>query len=148
MSEIIGQENQYSPPEEYNVTINQPFLKNLAGWATFKAIIEIIVGVLSCLSFILIIPAVYGVFQIISGVKLLNAVDELKRYMGTNDSKKIVDTFYNLHKYFKLSGISTIIQICFIFIAIIAYIVLIIYFINNAQNLPDIFRDLNQFNSL
>lgn len=118
-----------------------PFLKNLAGWATFKAIIDIITGALSCFG---IITAAYGIPQIISGIKLLNATDGLKSYMSTGDTTKMGDVLYNFNKYFKLSGISIIIKIVFIVIFLVVYGIIIAYIFSNAgdffNNLPGDFR--------
>lgn len=112
----------------YSVNLGLPDLKNFAGWATFTAIIDIIVGALSSL---LIITAAYGVPQIIAGVRLLNAADNLKFYLTTNDSRKISEAFVNLNKYFKFTGISIIGKIIFGILGIIAYIILIGYLISN-----------------
>ena len=86
--------------------IELPFLRNLAGWATFKAVIDIILGALACIG---IITAVYGIPQIIAG-RLLNASDDLKRFIATNDTRRIGDVLYNFNKHFKLTGISIIIK--------------------------------------
>lgn len=145
MEEITGQgyQDPTFPAGAYEVNLNQPFLKNLAGWATFRAIMDIIIGVFSCFGFILIVPAVYGVFQVISGLKLLNAVDDLKKFMASNDTKKVSDTFYNMFKYFKFNGISLIIQICMVIVVTILYIFIIAYVMKNMPNMQDFFNNIN-----
>jgi len=110
------------------IEVNMPFLNNLIGWATFKAVIEIIVGALSCLG---IISAAYGIPQIIAGVKLFKAVDEIKSYMAAGEYKKLGDALYSFNNYFKYSGISIIVKIIFIIIGIIFYAVLIAWLIRN-----------------
>jgi hypothetical protein len=122
--------------QSFNVTLNLPFLKNFVGWATFKAVMDIIGGALACLG---IITAAYGVPQIISGVRLLNAVDDLKRYMAANELQKIGDSLSNLHKHFKLSGISIIVKICFTILFIIIYGVFIVYML---RTMPDILNNM------
>lgn len=108
--------------QDMYVNVGLPFIKNLAGWATFKAIIDIIGGALAC---IFIITAAYGIPQIIAGVKLLNATEEFKKYLYSNDSDKISMGLFNMSKYFKLNGIATIVKISLSIVAIILYIVLI-----------------------
>lgn len=129
-----------NPEQNQHVTVelDMPFLKNLTGWAAFKAVIDIIVGSLFCLSFFLIFPAVFGVLKIISGVKLLKATDDMKRYISTGQTQKIIDIFYNFNKYFRLSGISIIVQIVFIIIIFVLYIFAVVFFVSN----PDFFEDI------
>lgn len=126
---------------EANIEIELPFLSNLSGWATFKAVIDIIMGAISCLT---IIAAAYGIPQIISGIRLLNATDDLKRYMSSGDTRRIGDALYNFNKYFKLSGIAIIIKIIFFIIVIVLYGMLLYYVFNNMgdffDNLPGNFR--------
>jgi len=92
-------------------------LKNLSGWATFRGVMDIIMGILSCLG---IITAVYGVLQIIAGVRLLNAAEEIRNISQLSDAQTninfnnnlgIIETFNKLNSYFKFYGISTIIRI-------------------------------------
>lgn len=118
--------NQY-----LSVNIGIPDVKNLAGWATFVAIIDIIIGAISCFG---IITAAYGVPQILSGVKLLNAAEDMKRSISINDTQRITDIFINLNKYFKFNGISIIIKICFGVLFLLLYGVLIAYLI---LHMPD-----------
>ena len=118
------------------IEVNIPFVSNLVGWATFKAVIEIIFGALSCLG---IITAVYGIPQIIAGVKLFKAVDEIKNYMATGELNKIGDAMYGFNKYFKLSGISVIIKIVVMIILIILYAAVLVMIF---QNSGDIFNNL------
>jgi len=135
-----GSRNQFNPdnhqlcPDSYSqgyqfyqsqpqpIGISLPFLKSFIGWATFRAIMDIITGSLTCLG---VITAIYGVPQIISGVRLLNAIDELKVYVSTNDTVRISDSLNYLNKYFKLNGIATILRIAFSIVMIIVYIVVI-----------------------
>ena len=129
--------NQNNLPENLSnqsisIKLSLEDLKNLAGWATFKAVIDIIAGALACIG---IITAAYGIPQIIAGIRLLGATDELKKYLASNDMQKIASTFINLQKYFKLIGISIIIKICFIILGIILYSVLIAFVISYVPNI-------------
>lgn len=117
--------------------IELPFLRNLAGWATFKAVIDIILGALACIG---IITAVYGIPQIIAGIRLLNASDDLKRFIATNDTRRIGDVLYNFNKHFKLTGISIIIKIVFLIIVIILYVIFIVFYMNY---IVDYFQNLS-----
>lgn len=117
--------------QEVSVSLSVPDLKNLAGWATFSGVMNIIGGALCCLGFILILPAVFGVLRIIAGVKTLNAADDMKRYMATNDTAKLADTFVSLNKSFKLRGISLIIYICLLILVLILYGVMISWVMTN-----------------
>jgi hypothetical protein len=125
-------------PENTQITsinADMRFLKGFADWATFKAITDIIFGALSCLSFILILPAIYGVLNIIAGVKLLSASASMKLYLSENDQDKIMEVFCNLHKHFKLSGISIIIRTCGVIILIVFYVLLIMFVIMKGDSL-------------
>lgn len=125
-----------------NVSLSLPDLKNLIGWATFRAVMDIIVGALSCLG---IITAAYGVPQIMGGVKLLNACDEMKRYMATNDLEKLNTTFISFNKFFKLTGISTIVKIIFGVVFFILYIVFIAIFFKTIMNNPDFMKNFPRY---
>lgn len=122
---------------EQALDIELSFLRNLAGWATFKAVIDIILGALACIG---IITAVYGIPQIIAGIRLLNASDDLKRFIATNDTRRIGDVLYNFNKHFKLTGITIIIRIVLIVIVIILYIIFLVFFMSQIvdylQDLP------------
>lgn len=141
MEDITNQNTFDDIPSNQNFSINLSLtdMKGFTGWATFKAVMDIITGALACLG---IITAAYGVPQIMAGVKLLAAIDELKRYISSNDVQKISTTFYNMNKYFKLSGISIIVKICFVIIGIILYGVLIAFFISN---MPDFFNNMDYY---
>jgi hypothetical protein len=128
----------YPEPPNTTPVINQfskPILSNLAAWAAFKAVIDIITGALACLG---IITAIYGIPQIMSGVKLMRATENIKKLIAMNDISEAQDALYNLNRYFKLSGIAIIIQICFVIITIIIYAIFIAFIISN---LPDIFHN-------
>lgn len=115
----------YNNNQTYQLSLSTSDLRGMAGWATFKAVIDIISGALSCLGFIFILPAVYGVMRILAGVKLLNAADDVKRYIESNDNAKVADAFANLNRHFKFTGIGIIIQICSAILLIILYGILI-----------------------
>lgn len=131
-----------SPEPGFSLSLSLSDLKSLTGWATFRAIIDIIVGALSCLG---IITAAYGVPQIIAGVKLLNAVDELKRYIAAADAQRISLALGSLQRYFKLGGIATIVKIVFGILFIILYIGVIAYVISQNGNLFQDFSNMQNF---
>ena len=128
--------NQYYPAQNYQtqtytVTFDHATLKNMAGWATFKAIMDIIAGIFASLS---IIGAMYGVPLIIAGVKLLNACENFKGYIATNDIQKISESFTSLNKFFKLTGISIILKIVFVILLIIIYVALIALLVSSSSD--------------
>lgn len=142
---VSNQYEQYKSQPSANTPqpIPPPFLKSLAGWAAFRAVMDIITGVLTCFG---IITAAVGVLQIISGVKLMNASDDLKHQISTGDDSKISSALQNMQKYFKFSGIATIIQLAFGLLIIIFYGVLFAIFIDYfKENLPDFLEQLKQF---
>lgn len=118
----------------YTIELDLPGLNNLISWATFKAVIDIITGVLSCFG---IITAIYGVPMIIAGIRLLNAVEEMKKYMSENNLKNISDSFMKLNEYFKFNGIAIIIKLSFVILMIGLYSMAVFYIISN---MPDIFN--------
>lgn len=106
--------NIQSNSQSIQINLDARELKSLAGWATFRAIIEIIGGAMSCLG---IITAAYGIPLIIAATKLLRASDDLRKYAATGDTQKISESFSNLNKYFRINGILMIICICLSFIS-------------------------------
>jgi uncharacterized protein YqhQ len=128
-----------SPQHTVNLDLNN--LNSLIGWATFRAVIDIIVGALSCLA---IITAAYGVPQIIGGVRLLSACDELKSYLATNDTQKINEAFAKFNKFFKLTGISTIVKIVFGIIFFALYFVFIAIIFKTFMRNHDYFRNFTR----
>ena len=131
-------ENTYDNRVTLDISISE--LKNFAGWATFKAVIDIISGALVCLG---IITAAYGVPRILAGVKLLSAADELKRYISAGSYNRISVVLSDMHRYFKLSGISTIVKICFNVLFIIACI---IFIVAGISKFPDLFNNMPGYN--
>lgn len=131
-------------PKPILIDLNMINIKSFMGWATFNAIINIITGALFCLG---IVTAAYGVPQILAGVRLLNCIDELKHYMASNNTERVTAVFYNLHKYFKLSGISIIIKLSFILLGIIFYAVMIAIFVSFIPDLMQMIPEGNYYNS-
>lgn len=127
------------------VNLNPQDMKSLSGWATFVAIINIISGALSCLAFIYVIPVVIGIIQIIAGVRLLNASDNIKRYIMTNNGEKISEAFTSFYKYFKLSGITLIIGICAFILLIIGMIIFFVFFASDFQDILNSIPNTNSF---
>ncbi len=117
---------------QQNLTLNlsPAVIKSITSWATFRAIMEIIYGAFSCLG---IVTAAYGIPMILSGVKLLKAVDDLKMYLSENNTQKISEAFVSLSNYFKMRGITTIVMICTSIVIFIIYIAVIAYLVSNSD---------------
>lgn len=131
------------PPANTQKPSQLSFLKSLAGWAAFRSVMDIISGVLICFG---IITASVGVLQIIAGIKLMNASDDLKQQIATGDDSKISSALQNMQKYFKFSGIGMIIQLVFGLLIIVLYGVLIAIFLNYWREImPDFMEQLKQF---
>lgn len=113
--------------------------KNMVSWAKFIAIMDIIFGAISCLG---IITAVYGVPKIISGANLLNAAKKLRQHLEEPDPDKISGALDNLHDYFKLNGITVIINIVTTVAVILFYVYAIYAIINNLMESPGRINDL------
>ncbi|MCX8130206.1 MAG: DUF5362 domain-containing protein [Clostridia bacterium] len=169
--------SQISNQQSVNISFSLKELRSLSGWSTFRAVINIIVGALTCLGSLLsllisfasfvgqdtntnainqalgnvytlsasmyliigISSPFIGVILIISGVKLLNASDSIKRYLSSNDLSRLSDSMNSFGKYFKLFGITTIIKIV---TGIVLFIVLIVLIASVASGLGDY---MNQF---
>ena len=113
------------------IEISNQTLSKLSGWATFIAVMNIITGIFSCLSCIMLAP---GILSIIAGVKLFSGIESINEFIKTKDNKIFTPIFENFKKYFQFAGISLIIQIALIIIFIIIYIVVIVYFVSNAAS--------------
>lgn len=140
MEEISSPQLNESYGQQFSINLSAEDMKSLAGWTTFKAIIDIIAGAIACLG---IITAAYGIPQIIAGIRLLEASGELKRYISENNSQGISALFLSLQKHFKLYGISIIIKLSFVILSIILFILLIGVI---AAYMPDILNDMKDFN--
>ncbi|HHW32413.1 MAG TPA: DUF5362 domain-containing protein [Clostridiaceae bacterium] len=128
------------PHNVFTIPLNMADIKSLVKWATFKAIIDIITGAITCFG---IITAVIGIPQIIAGIKLLNAADELNRYISVRNTNHIAMALYNMNRFFKFSGAAIIAKICYIIIIIVLYTLLVSYMLSNGPDIfPDIFRDM------
>jgi hypothetical protein len=136
---------QTETPLTGNSIISVPVdIKSLTGWATFRAIIDIIAGASAAMS---IIFAGYGIPMILAALKLLRYVDEVKLAVKTNDRQKLTDSVEYLQKYFKLSGIATIVSYAMGILLVIAYIIFIVYLLSNPDTFRDIFGNNDFFNS-
>lgn len=111
----------YAPIQNQNISVSVD-VQSLTGWATFRAVIEIIYGASACLS---IVGAIFGVPLILAAIKLLNYVDAVKVAFRTNNNEKMKESVELLQKYFKLNGIAMIIAIAFAILVIIVEIILI-----------------------
>lgn len=131
MDEMNGQNINAEPMTQNNMVFSVPVdVKSLTGWATFKAIMEIIGGAVACAS---IIGATYGVPMIIAAVKLLNFIDETKQAVASGDQQRIINSLSYLQRYFKLNGIAQIVSIAVAIVFIVLYIILIVFLVTNGQ---------------
>ncbi len=105
------------------ISLDPRLLRNFSNWATFRAVIEIIFGALSCLG---ILTAAFGVPIVISGVRLLSAVDSLKRQMAFNDPQGVSEAFENLVRYFKLRSISSVVMVIVTILLYVGIIVMVL----------------------
>jgi hypothetical protein len=60
-------------------------LIQLANWAKFRGILDIIMGALCCLG---IVTAVFGIPLLIGGIKVLDSVSALKQAIKTDNHEK------------------------------------------------------------
>jgi hypothetical protein len=91
-------------------------LIQLANWAKFRGILDIIMGALCCLG---IVTAVFGIPLLIGGIKVLDSVSALKQAIKTDNHEKMTDFFMNQKKFFVFNGVSNIIYIALSLLALI-----------------------------
>ncbi|HBN84738.1 MAG TPA: hypothetical protein DDZ89_12930 [Clostridiales bacterium] len=133
----------YNEMTDIHVSINTKELKSMASWAKFRGIMDIIVGVLSSLG---IITAIYGIPQIIAGIKLLESASALQQTIQTNNQAKMTEFFSNHRQFFMISGISTIVKIAFSFLIIVVWIAFFFIFFREIINQPELREFFNQEN--
>lgn len=120
----------YAPIQNQNVTVSVD-VKSLTGWATFRAVFDIIIGSTACLT---LIGAAYGVPMILAAIKLLNYVDAVKISFQTGNTEKLKESLGLLQRYFKLNGISIIVYTAMMILGMILYFILIFLFIAAASS--------------
>ncbi len=116
-------------------------IKSFTGWATFRAVMDIITGAIACST---IIGAAFGVPLILAAMKLLNYIDDIKKALIMNDKQKFANSVEFLQKYFKLSGISTIVRISMMIVLAIIYIAFFVFLFIQIAN-GDISFDSSSF---
>jgi len=88
---------------------------NFVGWAT------IISGALNCLS---IVGAIFGIPYIFIGLRLTEAVKELRGYLQTGDKEAIFRTFEKQNRAFFIAKVLIIIGIVF-FVLMMLFVLII-----------------------
>ncbi|MDP4179814.1 MAG: DUF5362 family protein [Bacillota bacterium] len=96
--------------------------KPLASWAKFVGIVTIILGAISCLG---IISAAVGIPMIFSGLRLLKAYDDMKRFSESNSYYNLSNAIENLNGFFRNIGILFIVYLAFL----VLYIGFLVFFI-------------------
>jgi len=117
--------------------LNNPFLTNetakeiekFATWVRIQAIFLMISGGFSIFAFIYIFPLVYGTISIISGILLLNAVDEAEKATKSKSieesHKNIIEVLSKFKTIAKIKVIADIVTISLSLLGIIAFILII-----------------------
>ena len=100
---------------------SQLTLDGLQKWTKFVGIMNIIAGIIYCLTiFIFSIPTVImGVVTILMGSKLTVAANHLSFAMQNEDNESFQIALDQLHRYFLINGILFIITIIFILILVV-----------------------------
>ena len=102
--------NYYQPPSTNAPTFQQnqfvssqfdPNYISLTRWAGFVGIINIISGIISCIT-VVGIPS--GIILILLGVRLNSFKNEFSLYINTNNEYGLKRALYNLKTYFALQG--------------------------------------------
>lgn len=123
MPEIISQPLN-NPTLTYDLDpFGRQTLENLAKWAKFVGIMNIITGILYALSiFAFAIPiAVIGIFTIIMGTKLNSAGDYLRIALYNGDSPSLYLALDQIRSYMTINGILQIIMISIVLLVIILF---------------------------
>jgi len=107
--------------------LNDSILKKFSSWTNFVSIISLILGVLSCLTIVGIIP---GVISIFLGIKLWNAKRLVSEMSIQTEAEITVDKFNfvlkELATYFKAQGILILFSIAFsVILAVVSLFIFI-----------------------
>lgn len=117
------------------MSISTKELLSMASWAKFRGVMDIIVGVLNSLG---IITAIYGIPQIIAGIKLLESTSALQDAIKSKNPDKLTAFFSNHRQFFMISGISTIVKIAFSLLIFVVWAALFFIFFKEIINQPEI----------
>ena len=99
-------------------------LLNRASWIKFVGVILAIVGVLSCLT---VIGIPFGIISIILSVTLIRASKRLAEYRENNDDHMVRESLDGIARFFKYTGIVTILGICIYVIGTVSILVLVLW---------------------
>lgn len=125
---------------DIHVSISTKELQNMANWAKFRGVMDIIIGVLNCLG---LVTAIYGVPLIIAGIKLLDSVSALQEAIKSDNQEKIVAFFNGNRQFFMFSGISTIIKTVFMLLMSLVWGALMLLFFKEIITQPELREFLN-----
>jgi hypothetical protein len=95
------------PAQQYNAFL-YPTIDSLSGWMKFMGIYTIVLGSIYCLG---IITAAFGVPLILGGKSLFKASNNILKLKQFNNPFVLNETFSAINKYFKITGIITIISV-------------------------------------
>ncbi len=121
MTEINSDHSRTPPLELYLSLENQMMLEKLATWGKIVAIINIIFGIINCLTiFALAIPiVVVGIFMILMGTRLNTAVAHLRYGVYHRDSVSFLQALSNIQAYMLFNGIMLLMMVILMVVVII-----------------------------
>ncbi|NQT97224.1 MAG: hypothetical protein HQ562_05740 [Candidatus Marinimicrobia bacterium] len=114
--------NQQTDVLELSLTLeNQLMLEKLATWGRIVAIVNIIFGIINCLTiFALAIPiVVVGIFMILMGTKLNSAVAHLRYGLYHKDSVSFTMGLDHIRSYLLYNGIMMLMMVTLLIVIII-----------------------------
>ena len=128
--------NQITPQNSLNYNLDSfglLTLEKLIKWTKFVGIMNIITGVLYCLTILIfLIPtAIMGVITIFMGTKLTNAANHLQFAVQNKDSISFTTAMDQFRSYFLINGVLLIITIAFLALCLI----LVIFFFGSIMEL-------------
>lgn len=107
------------PAQQYNAFLYQT-IDNLSGWMKFMGIYTIVLGSIYCLG---IVSAALGIPMILGGRSLFKASNNIIKLKQFNNPFILNETFSSLNKYFKITGIITIISV----VLTVMYFIILIF---------------------
>lgn len=107
------------PAQQYNAFLYQT-IDNLSGWMKFMGIYTIVLGSIYCLG---IVTAAFGIPMILGGRSLFKASNNIIKLKQFNNPFILNETFSALNKYFKITGIITIISV----VLTVMYFIILIF---------------------
>ncbi|NQU27573.1 MAG: hypothetical protein HQ528_04730 [Candidatus Marinimicrobia bacterium] len=121
MSDTIETAPQHDVLELALTMENQLMLEKLATWSKLVAIINIIFGIINCLTiFVMAIPiVVVGVIMILMGTKLNSATAHFRYGLYQKDSESFVEGLNQIRQYLLYNGILLLMTVILFAVVII-----------------------------